>query len=214
MEDEKPENLYYHEQDPPEIRTYFSQDFGELAKALAKAQSQMGTVVKGKSNPFFKSKYADLAQITEAVFAVLPQEGVATTQVVMEPKDGEQRVATVLMHPSNQWVASICSLKPVKTDPQGVGSCITYARRYSLAAVASVPVADDDGNAASGRKPVKDNGAVKGKALEALKRAKTAKDFEKWAEWVEGLPFSKEDKLELVEAHAKALAEWENADSK
>jgi hypothetical protein len=72
----------------------------------------------------------------------------------MEPVQDQCAVTTTLLHVSGEWIRGTIQMKPVKNDPQAVGSCITYARRYSLAAIVGVSPADDDGNAGSGRDPL------------------------------------------------------------
>ena len=120
-----------------------------LVKALIKAKGSFGVVLKSKTNPFFSSKYADLADIEDAVRASLDSNGllvVQTTEVV-----GTATVlVTTLYHESGQFVSGQYPLNPVKNDPQGLGSATTYARRYALSALLGVVAdADDDGNAAS-----------------------------------------------------------------
>ena len=131
-----------------------SSEINELAKALAKVQSEMGAVAKDSSNPFFKSKYADLAACWSSVAPLLTKNGLSVTQICDEPSGEEDKtsviIETVLMHESGQWIAGRLKMVPVKSDPQGIGSCITYARRYALMAITGlVADEDDDGNAAS-----------------------------------------------------------------
>ena len=131
-----------------------SSEINEVAKALAKVQSEMGSVAKDSSNPFFKSKYADLAACWSSVAPLLTKNGLSVTQICDEPSGEEDKtsviIETVLMHESGQWIAGRLKMVPVKSDPQGIGSCITYARRYALMAITGlVADEDDDGNAAS-----------------------------------------------------------------
>lgn len=131
-----------------------SSEINEVAKALAKVQSEMGAVAKDSSNPFFKSKYADLAACWSSVAPLLTKNGLSVTQICDEPSGEEDKtsviIETVLMHESGQWIAGRLKMVPVKSDPQGIGSCITYARRYALMAITGlVADEDDDGNAAS-----------------------------------------------------------------
>ena len=127
-----------------------SPEINELATALAKAQASIKTALKTSDNPFFKSKYADLATVSEACLAALNSNGLSVVQGG-EQSDGDRiPVTTLLLHTSGQWISSTITMKPVKADPQGIGSCITYARRYGLAAICGVVTDDDDGNAASG----------------------------------------------------------------
>lgn len=126
-----------------------SDDIIEFAKAFAKAQAAMGDVLKGSDNAHFKTKYADLGAVVEATLPALNGAGFS----VLQPPsfDGETvRVSTLILHESGQWMRSTLALRPSKTDPHGVGSAITYARRYGLLAMCGVAPEDDDGNAASG----------------------------------------------------------------
>lgn len=127
----------------------FEGDKGAFAKAFIQAQKAMEAVTKANLNPAFKQKYADLAAVVEAVVPALNAAGIA---VLQSPAfDGEMvTVTTTLLHDSGASLTSDLRLRPSKTDPQGVGSAITYGRRYSLLAVAGVAPEDDDGNAASG----------------------------------------------------------------
>lgn len=127
-----------------------SEDIGELAAALAKAQGSMPTVAKGSNNPFFNSTYADLADVVEAIRPHLSENGLAVVQMP-ETQDGKPVVTTMLMHESGQWVMGTLELTVQKNDMQAIGSATTYARRYQYSgAVGAVADADDDGNAASG----------------------------------------------------------------
>lgn len=131
--------------------TIKSEKIGELAKALAKAQGDIKSAIKDATNPFFKSSYADLPAIVKACKEALAANGIAYVQAA--DFDGEAMwLETILMHTSDQWISGRYPIKPVKSDPQGVGSATTYARRYSLAAMVGVVAEneDDDGNAASG----------------------------------------------------------------
>jgi len=123
-------------------------DRGPLAKAFVAAQMATEAVKKAASNPAFRSKYADLAHVVEAVVPALNENGIA---VIQSPSyDGELvRVTTTLLHESGASVTGVLGLKPSKADPQGVGSAITYGRRYSLLAMTGAAPGDDDGNAAS-----------------------------------------------------------------
>jgi len=132
-------------------RTYSSEmsdNIGNLALALSKAQGEMSPAIKDAANPYFKSKYADLSSVWEAARKPLSKNELA----VIQTTNGDSETVTVittLIHSSGQWVRGTLKMKPVKNDPQGMGSCLTYARRYSLAAIVGVCPDDDDGNAAS-----------------------------------------------------------------
>lgn len=120
-----------------------------LAKAFVAAQKAMEAVKKAATNPAFKTKYADLSEVVEAVVPALNNAGVG---VLQNPAfDGDWvTVATTFLHETGASVTSVLRLKPSKSDPQGVGSAITYGRRYSLLAMTGAAPEDDDGNASSG----------------------------------------------------------------
>lgn len=127
-----------------------SESIKELATALAKAQGEMGGAKKGSANPFFKSKYADLAEVWEACREPLSTNGLAIIQTTAQDEKGVT-VETILAHTSGEWISGKLSMVPVKNDPQGIGSIITYARRYSLSAIVGIAPEDDDAEKAMGR---------------------------------------------------------------
>lgn len=126
-----------------------SETISDLAAALAKAQGAMKGAAKDSENPHFRSRYADLASVWDACRDALSANGLSVAQVMDGDDPATVTVVTVLMHASGQWMSSRLTMRPVKPDPQGVGSAITYARRYALAAMVGVAPEDDDGNAAS-----------------------------------------------------------------
>lgn len=128
-----------------------SEQINELAAALAKAQAEMRFASKANVNPHFKSKYADLASVIEAIRDPLSRNGLSHTQLCREGENGAVTVDTMLMHASGQFIASTMTMRPQKNDPQGVGSALTYARRYALQGICGLASDDDDGNAASGQ---------------------------------------------------------------
>lgn len=126
-----------------------SETIGKLADALAKAQAVMKPAAKDSTNPHYNSKYADLASIHEACREPLSSNGIAVTQRVTSSMEGV-RVSTKLIHASGEWMKDSLFLPVTQKTPQGFGSAITYARRYSLAAMVGIAAEeDDDGNAAS-----------------------------------------------------------------
>ena len=134
-----------------------SETINELAAALSKAQAQMQTAKKGAENPHFRSKYADLASVWEACRAALTAHGLSVLQsprMTFNGTTGLVEVETRLMHSSGQWMADTITVPVSKLDAQGVGSAVTYARRYALAAFVSVAPDDDDGNGAVSGGPV------------------------------------------------------------
>ncbi len=124
-----------------------SESITELAAALCDAQAAMGGAVKDSSNPFFKSKYADLGSVIKAIKEPFAAHGLSYTQFPCSGENGIG-VTTRLMHKSGQWLESSFTLPMVKNDPQAAGAAITYARRYALQAMAGIPTADDDAESA------------------------------------------------------------------
>ena len=126
-----------------------SENLADLAAALCAVQGELKPAIKQADNPFFKSKYVDLPGVWEAIRPLLAKNGLSVVQTFTASADGPT-IVTTLIHKSGQWVSSELFLKPAKSDPQGVGSAITYGRRYALAAMVGVVAdEDDDGNAAS-----------------------------------------------------------------
>jgi hypothetical protein len=149
-----------------------SEQINEIAAALSKAQAVIEGAKKDSANPFFKSTYADLASVWDACRKPLTDHGLSVAQTAATDEGGVG-ITTILMHASGQWLRDTLVMKPVKDDPQGVGSCITYARRYALAAMVGVAPEDDDGNAASAR-----NGASKPTAVAA--KVSKPEGYDKW----------------------------------
>lgn len=128
-----------------------SESIKELANALCKFQAEVEKIKKGATNPFFKSKYATLADILDVIRQPLANNGLSFVQF---PK-GVHGLETMLMHTSGEYLAESYEMRPTKDDPQGAGSVITYQRRYALGAVLGLNIdEDDDGNKAS--TPVKE----------------------------------------------------------
>ena len=121
----------------------------QIAAAMVKAQKAFGPALKSSSNPHFKSKYADLAACVEAVIDGLNNNGIALVQK-QHPSEGGVAVETIFVHESGEtFSAGLLTVPASKQDPQGYGSALTYARRYSLMAACGIAPEDDDGNAAS-----------------------------------------------------------------
>lgn len=123
----------------------------QIASALVKAQKAFGPALKTSTNPHFKSRYADLSACVEAVVDALNENGIALLQPTQMCADGVI-VETVFLHESGEeWRSGVLHVPATKLDPQGYGSALTYARRYSLMAACGIAPEDDDGNAASPR---------------------------------------------------------------
>src|SRR5581483_8979658 len=128
-----------------------SPTIGKLTEALAKAEQEFGEVVKDTKNPFYKSNYADLSTLIKATRPALSKHGLA---VIQSPRIGEKGavVTTLLSHLSGEWIADDLALPATKPDAQGIGSAITYARRYAYQSILNIAgEEDDDGNAAVGK---------------------------------------------------------------
>lgn len=126
-----------------------SESVNELASALSKAQAVMESAIKDSNNPFFKSKYADLAAIWSACKKPLTDNGLSIVQQIGS-EDEHVTMTTILLHSSGQWIKSTAKAIPAKKDPQGIGSTATYLRRYGLSALVGICTEDDDGNEGSG----------------------------------------------------------------
>lgn len=175
-----------------------SPEIKNLAAAMAKFQAEMEAVKKDSINPYFKSKYADLASIIEAIKKPMTANGLSYSQFPCGPGG----LTTILMHTSGEWIEDTFTMEPVDRKPQSVGSALTYARRYALGAVLGLATEeDDDGNAASKGKEdsfsallqlVEKSGATELKELEG-KMQKSSK-------------YTAEQKAEFAAAAAKRLA--------
>lgn len=131
-----------------------SETITSLAAAMAAAQPQIEGARKDSANPFFKSKYADLASVTAAVQPIFGF-GLCYVQRSHDRPDAAA-IETIILHESGEWMsAGIVSVPVSKQDAQGFGSALTYARRYSLGAAFGIVPEDDDGNAAAKAAPVK-----------------------------------------------------------
>lgn len=124
-----------------------SESIKNIAGALVKFHSLVGKIPKDAKNPFFNSTYADLSTILEVINPHLVECGLAVTQLPI----GENQLTTMLLHAdSGEYISGTYFMKPAQNNPQGIGSCITYQRRYALAAALSLNIdSDDDGNIAS-----------------------------------------------------------------
>jgi hypothetical protein len=129
-----------------------SDEIDVLATALGAMQSEVLTAKKDTTNPFFKSKYADLESCWDAIREALGGNGLSITQTMGYVVCGEQLITTLkttLMHSSGQWIQGEMPLFLPKMDAQAQGSAITYARRYGLAAITGLVQVDDDANTAT-----------------------------------------------------------------
>jgi hypothetical protein len=127
-----------------------SPEIHELATALSKAQGEMAGAAKSAANPFFKSKYADLESVRDAVQGPLSKHGLSYLQSPTT-EGAKVSVEMLLMHTSGQWIRDTLSCVAKDDGPQAIGSCITYLRRYSLQSFTGIAPTDDDAEAAEGR---------------------------------------------------------------
>ncbi len=160
-------------------------DLNELATALAAAQGEIMPAPKDAANPYFKSKYASLPAIREAIRDVFARHGLSVIQIPAVA-EGQLRLHTLLLHCSGQSLDCGCLAADVDlSNPQKIGSAITYFRRYALAAISqTVADEDDDANAASGpprqqtQAPLSDRDrAYVTDALNQISQAKTSGDL-------------------------------------
>jgi hypothetical protein len=125
-----------------------SESIKSISTALVAFHKEVGKIAKGSTNPFFKSKYASLSDILDAISEPLVNSGLSVVQF----PEGENVLTTRLVHISGEWMEAAYSMKPVKDTPQDRGSAITYQRRYAIGAILSLNIdEDDDANRASAR---------------------------------------------------------------
>ena len=123
-----------------------SETIGKLAEALSKAQGAMKPAIKDSDNPYFKSKYADLSSVWEAIREPLAVNGLSISQLLESGVGNGDSITltTILMHSSGEWISSSVTAKPAKSDAQSIGSLTSYLRRYSLSAIVGGYADDDD----------------------------------------------------------------------
>lgn len=126
-----------------------SESIIKIAPALLAAQRAITFASRDTANPFFKSRYADLPAVIDAVKPALNDNGIVFVQTASPCADGMLALTTRLIHSSGEWIEDTAVLPLPKPDPQGYGSAMTYARRYSLAAITGLYQDDDNGQAAS-----------------------------------------------------------------
>ncbi len=130
-----------------------SEQINELAAALSKAQGQFENAKKDSENPFFHSKYADLAACIDAARGPLAANGLAVVQSPSIEEARGVRMTTRLLHSSGQWIEGELDATPKDSGPQSVGSVVTYLRRYALCAMIGLAAEDDDANSGQGVEP-------------------------------------------------------------
>ena len=168
-------------------------DNAKISAAFVAAQKGFAPALKGSTNPHFRSRYADLSACVEAVIDALNSNGIALLQET-EPSENGVTVTTRLLHVSGESLTGGSLHVPAdKQTPQGYGSALTYARRYSLMATCGIAPEDDDGNAASASAPKK----PAPKAADVAKKLGAAKDLPALAKaWASLSPAEKKVGLE------------------
>jgi hypothetical protein len=136
-----------------------------LSAAMASAFAAIEAATKSAANPHFKSKYADISSVIDAIKPALVANGLFFTQRP-EPAQGGVAVETVVHHASGESMALGTIFVPAnKNDAQAYGSALTYARRYALVTAFGVPTEDDDGNAAARSAPSRGEGQSRESAV-------------------------------------------------
>jgi hypothetical protein len=120
-------------------------------QALTQAQGELRNPPKDSINPHYKNRYADLATVLDTIRPVLAKHKMAVMQIPCTV-DGSECLATMLVHESGEFIRATTRLNQIKNDPQGIGSAMTYARRYGLQSLLAI-AADDDDDGNSGYKP-------------------------------------------------------------
>lgn len=163
-----------------------SVDTAKLDAALAKAQGEFPAAIKDSNNPAFKTKYADLSAIMEAIRPALTKHGLSLTQWPVHSEDNRVHMVTRIAH-AGEWIRGTFSMPCDKQNAHGYGSIITYLRRYCAGSCLGVITdLDDDGNAASSRpapppakaEPAKPAESLADTILRRFNEAETAADYE------------------------------------
>lgn len=169
-----------------------SESIKNLAQALVKFQSLVGIIPKDSKNPFFKSAYAALPDILGAIHQPLIESGLTVNQF----PTGNNGLTTIIIHSdSGEFMLDTYFMAPTKNDPQGIGSCITYQRRYAIGAVLSLNIdEDDDGNAGSKKPDAKTETKAK-ETPKPIEHPPLIKNTDKWKAVVTALT----DKVGTIE---------------
>lgn len=151
----------------------------QISKAILEAQKEMGNATKGSSNPFFKSKYADLNSIREACMPALHNNGISCLQPTVHI-EGKNFIKTILLHESGETFEGLTEIIYSKqNDAQAQGSGITYARRYGLQSLLNIGAEDDDGNKASVKVESTNDWKLIQKEFDSKINSMTEKDIER-----------------------------------
>ena len=176
-----------------------SPTIGALAAALAKAQKHIKGALKDSTNPFYKSSYADLASVQDAIRDPLSDNELAVVQGASS-EAARVTVTTLIAHSSGEWISSSLSATAKDESPQSLGSCVSYLRRYGISSLVGVAQVDDDGESAQHRPTQKypAKGSVES-AKEMLTTHAHALDDRRKALW---------NRLLALAMPAGAAAEW------
>lgn len=145
-------------------------EIAKLTEALSKFQGECEVIIKDKANPFLKSLYADLGSILRVVNPLLGKHGLAVLQM---PVGADGDLITMVCHSSGEWIRFRYRMKPVKSDPQSIGSSLTYQKRYALVAALNLPIDDEDDDGQAGSQRELSPGEVLRKNLGELMRSHT-----------------------------------------
>lgn len=165
---------------------YESSELNELFAALSKAQGDIEIAKTDSVNPFYKSKYADLAQIIKASRPYLASNGLSIIQRVLTNGNNQMYLFTRLCHASGQWIEAKMPINPPKSDIQSLGSYITYLRRYNWASVVGVAASDEDDDG---------NNAVESQKQEKTPQYITINQMNELEDLLDKLPVDEKSKL-------------------
>ena len=195
-----------------------SEALDKFAPAFLKAQVEMDNAEKNSNNPAFRTKYANLEGVIDAVKPALNSNGITFIQTGSPSVEGRLTLTTRLLHSSGQWIQDTAECQLSKNDPQGFGSAVTYLRRYNLAAICGITQADDDGNSASSSQPAQRAAtqnrtpAARGTAPSTLDRVLDILNgmdddtADQWAAWmVKNKNIGTDKPREMTEAQLKEL---------
>lgn len=147
-----------------------SESIVKLSVALAKFNSEVSSISKDAKNPFFKSDYVTLDKLIIATRDILQKNGLSILQMPLSKESGEIGIQTIVLHETGEFIETApLFMTPVKNDPQGAGSLITYLRRYSYQAVLNLNTGeDDDGNASTFKETVSQKSILNDKQINRL----------------------------------------------
>lgn len=196
-----------------DVNNMQSDSIANLAASLAKAQPLIEGAIKDKTNPHFRSQYADLGNVVDAIKPAIAKHGLSFIQRCHDNEAGA-KVETLILHESGEWIScGIIAVPASKHDAQGFGSALTYARRYSLSAAFGVAPEDDDGNAASKKKQAPLVAQYGSKIADYIE----AGDTRGAVEYIETLGLLKEQKVAIwqnMKPEHKAAIEQFNSENK